>query len=99
MNFYGTYILRNLSSEAKQNIIIKPNREQGRAKVIVRTRDNRRFMVEKQYGINICLEFFLEDSCSFRCFQSDGEFIPDPRRSGRESRFAQVKFCFRHNKL
>ena len=42
---------------------------------------------------------FLEDSYSFRCFQSDGEFIPDPRRSDRESIFAQVKFCFRHKKL
>ena len=30
---------------------------------------------------------------------SDGEFIPDPRHSDRESMFAQVKFCFRHNTL
>ena len=27
INFYGAYILRNLSSEAQQNIIIKHNRE------------------------------------------------------------------------
>ena len=42
---------------------------------------------------------FSENSYSFRCFQSDGEFIPDPRRSDRESTFTQVKFCFRYNKL
>ena len=53
INFYGAYILRNLSSEAQQNRIIKHNREQGRAKVIIRTRDNRRFMVEMQFGINV----------------------------------------------
>ena len=40
INFYGTYILRNLSSEAQQNRIIKHNREQGRAKVSIKTRDN-----------------------------------------------------------
>ena len=53
INFYGAYIVRNLSSEAQQNIIIKRNREQGRPKVIIRTRDNRRFMVEMQFGINM----------------------------------------------
>ena len=42
---------------------------------------------------------FLEGSHSFRCFQSDGEFIPDPGRSDRESTFVQVKFSFRNNKL
>ena len=47
----------------------------------------------------ICLEFFSENSNSFRCFQSDRELIPDPRRSDRESTFTQVKFCFRYNKL
>ena len=40
INFYGTYILRNLSSEAQQNSIIKHNCEQGCAKVSIRTRDN-----------------------------------------------------------
>ena len=45
----------------------------------------------------ICLEFFSENSNSFRCFQSDREFIPDPRRSDRESTFTLVKFCFRYN--
>ena len=58
LNFYGAYILRNLSSEAQQNRIVKHNRKQGRAKVIIRTRDNRRFMVEMQFGINICRVFF-----------------------------------------
>ena len=33
---------------------------------------------------------FLENSCSFRCFQSDGKFIPDPRRSDTESMFAAL---------
>ena len=56
INFYGTYILKNLGSEAQQNIIIKHNREQGSAKV-VRTRDNQRFMVKIQFGINV-LSFF-----------------------------------------
>ena len=41
----------------------------------------------------------MEDSYSFRCFPSDGQFNPDPRCSDRESMFAQVKFCFRHNTL
>ena len=27
---------------------------------------------------------FFRKVASFRCFQSDGEFIPDPRRSDRE---------------
>ena len=53
------YILRNseaqLSSEAQQNRTFKHNREQGCAKVTIRTRGNRRFMVE----INV-LSFFLE---------------------------------------
>ena len=57
INLYGAYILRNLSSGAQQNRIIKHNRGQGHAKVIIRTRDNRRFMVEMQFGINV-LSFF-----------------------------------------
>ena len=66
INFYGSYSIRNVTSEAQQSRIIKHNREQGRAKVIIRTRDYRRFMVEMQFGINVLS--FLEDSCSFRCF-------------------------------
>ena len=92
------YILRNLSSKAQQNRIIKHNHEQGRAKVSIRTRENRTFMVEMQFGIDV-LSFFSENSNSFRRFQSDREFIPDPRCSDRESTFNQVKFCFRYNKL
>ena len=38
---------------SQQNRIIKHNNEQGSAKVIIRTRDNRRFMVEMQFGINM----------------------------------------------
>ena len=53
IDFYGAYILRNLSSEARQNRISKRNRKQGRAKVSVRTRDNRTFMVGKQFGIDM----------------------------------------------
>ena len=90
------YIPRNLSSEAQQNRIIKHIREVGRAKVIIRTRDNRQFMVEIQFGINMSRDF-LEDRCSFRCFQSDGQFIPD--RSNKERMFAQDKRCFSNNKL
>ena len=82
----------------QQNRIIKYNYEQGCAKVIIKMRDNQRFMVEMLFGINVSFEFFLKSS-RFRCFQSDGEFIPDPRRSNRESMFAQVKFRFRNNKL
>ena len=61
INFHGTCILRNLSSEAQQNRNIKHSHEQGRAKVIIRTRDNRRFIVEMQFGINV-LSFFSEGS-------------------------------------
>ena len=57
INFYGAYILRNLSSEGQQHSIIKHNREQGRANVSIRTRDNRTFMVEMQFGIDV-LSFF-----------------------------------------
>ena len=39
--------------------IIKHNREQGRAKVIIRTRDNRRFMVEMQFICCLCFEVFF----------------------------------------
>ena len=53
INFYGAYILRSLSSEAQQNKIIKHNREQGRAKVSIRTRDNRTFIVEMQFGTDM----------------------------------------------
>ena len=53
IDFYGAYILRNLSSEAQQNRISKRNRKQGRAKVSIRTRDNRTFMVGMQFGIDM----------------------------------------------
>ena len=57
INFVSAYILRNLSAGAQHNIIIKHNCEQGRAKVSIRTRENRTFMVEMQFGIDV-LSFF-----------------------------------------
>ena len=57
---------------------------------IIMNRDHRRFMVEMPFLINTSSGFFSEDSYSFSCYQSDGEFIPDPRRSDREITFAQV---------
>ena len=39
----------------QQNRIIKHNREQGCTKVIIRMRDNFRFMVEMQFGINMSM--------------------------------------------
>ena len=53
IDIYGAYILRNLSSEARQNRISKRNRKQGRAKVSIRTRDNRTFMMGMQVGIDM----------------------------------------------
>ena len=53
IDLYGAYILRNLSSEARQNRISKHNRKQGRAKVSIRTRDNRTFMMGMQVGIDM----------------------------------------------
>ena len=53
INFSDAYILRNLSSEAQQNRISKHNRDQGRAKVSIKTRDNRTVMVEMQFGIDM----------------------------------------------
>ena len=50
-------------------------------------------MVEMQFGINNVLSFFWKIAIVSDVFK-DGEFIPDPRRSDRESTFAQVKFCF-----
>ena len=38
-------------------------------------------MAEVQFGINISCVFFSEGSYSFRLFQGDEEFIPDPTRS------------------
>ena len=52
-------------------------------------------MVEMQFGINIVLKV----SYSFRYFQSDGDFIPDPRHSDRVSTFVQVKYSFRNNNV
>ena len=46
------------NNKVQQNRIIKHNREQGRAKVIIRTRDNQRFMVEMQFGINMSSFFW-----------------------------------------
>ena len=51
INLYGAYIIRNLSLATQQNRIIKHNRQQGHAKVIIWTRDNRRFTGEMQFGI------------------------------------------------
>ena len=45
LHFYGTYILRKLSSEVQQNIF-KLNPEQGCTKVVIGTRDHRQFIVE-----------------------------------------------------
>ena len=71
----------------QQNIIIKHNHEQGQA-----SHQNEGQL--KIYGGNAiwnkCIEFFGEDSSSFRCFQSDGEFIPGPMCSNRESTFTQI---------
>ena len=53
IDFYGAYILRNLSSEAQQNRISRRNCKQGRAKVSIRTWDNRTFMVGMQFGIDV----------------------------------------------
>ena len=57
INFYGAYILRNLSSEAQQNRFIKHNHEHGRVKVSIRMRDNRTFLVEMQFGIDVLIFF------------------------------------------
>ena len=59
IDFYGAYILRNLSSEARQNRISKRNRKQGRAKVNIRTRDNRTFMVGMQVRIDMSWVCFI----------------------------------------
>ena len=66
INFYGAYIPRNLSSEAQQNRIIKHNREQGCAKVSIRTRDNRTFMVEFFRKIAIVSDVFKVIRSSFQ---------------------------------
>ena len=53
IDFYGAYILRNLSSEAQQNRISRRNRKQGRAKVSIRKRDNRTFMVIIRFRVTL----------------------------------------------
>ena len=95
INFYGAYILRNLSSEAQQNKIIKHSREQVRAKVIIRTRNNRRFMVKMQFGINV-LSFFRKIAVASDVFRVMGSSFKTlgrtDRESDRESTFTQVLF-------
>ena len=82
INFYGAYIVRNLSSEAQQNRIIKHIHELGRAKSL----SEQGTTEDLWWKCNLkCLELFSEDSFSFRCFQSDGELIPDLWCSDRES--------------
>ena len=53
---------------------------------------------QKIYGGNAIwnkyVEFFSEDSYSFRCFQSDGEFIPDPASPSGVKQLAQVFHLF-----
>ena len=40
------------------------------------------------------LSFFRKIAIVSDVFQSDGEFIPDPRRRDRKSTFTQINFCF-----
>ena len=58
INFYGVYILRNLSSETQQNRIIKHNCEQGCTKVIYQNEGQPKIYGEMQFGINMSIEFF-----------------------------------------
>ena len=62
-----TYISSGTWAQRRNKTELLSNRVQGRTKVIIRKRDNRRFMVEMQFGINMSW-VFLEDSYSFRCF-------------------------------
>ena len=87
LNFYDADILRNLY-----------NLEQGRAKVICQNEGQPNIYGGNAISNKYVLSF-SESSYSFRCFHSDGEFTPDPRRSDRESAFVKVNLCFRHNKL
>ena len=44
-----------------------------------------------EFEINV-LSFFSEDSYCFRCYQSDGEFVPDPRHSAEKARLSKLSF-------
>ena len=54
-------------------------------------------MVEMQFEINVS-SFFRKVPIASDVFRVMG-FSPDPRRSDRESTFAQDKLSFRKNKL
>ena len=86
------------SAQMRNKREFKHNHEQGRAKLIIRTRNHRRFKEEMHFGINTP-GVFLGGSYSFRCFQNDGEFIPDTRSSDKEIPFAKVKFGLGNCKL
>ena len=62
INFYSDYILRNLGSETqqKESLSIIMNRD-GYLKVIIRTMDHQRFMVEMQFGINVFFNSFFRN--------------------------------------
>ena len=48
-------------------------------------------MVVMQFGINV-LSFFPEDSCSFRCFQSDGNSLQTLGTMTEKARLPKLSF-------
>ena len=91
INFYVAYIFSNLNSEAQQNRIIKYNREQGRAKVSIRTRDNRTFMVEMQFGIDV-LSFFRKIAIVTDVFKVMGRSFQTQGAATEKARSPKLSF-------
>ena len=91
IDFYGAYILRNLSSEAQQNRISKRNRKQGRAKVSIRTRDNRTFMVGMQFGIDV-LSFFRKIAIVSDVFKVIGSSFQTLGAATEKARLPKLSF-------
>ena len=91
INFYSAHILRNLSSEAQQNRIIKHNHEEGRAKVSIRTRDNRTFMVGMQFGIDV-LSFFRKIAIFSDVFKVIGSSFQTLGAATEKARLPKLSF-------
>ena len=76
----------------QQNRIIKHNREQGRTKVIIRMRDNQRFMVEMQFGINMSWIFFRKMAIVSDVFKVMGSSFQTLGAATEKARLPKLSF-------
>ena len=92
INFYGADILKNLSSEAQQNRIIKHNREQGRAKVIIRTRGKPKIYGGNAIWNKYVLSFFRKIAIVSDVFKVIGSSFQTLGAATEEARLPKLSF-------